>query len=119
MSATFRNPETQLGLRQCASLSVASSQPGSPGRPERLQGDNLGDNQKPLAAPDQNRAVQLGARLSESQEVTALPPAASRQTDTVFLCLPIVLYGEVKKKWGGVLFSCKVFLRISYFSLQS
>lgn len=26
-----------------------------------------------------------------------LPPAAHRQTDTVFLCLPIVLFGEVLK----------------------
>lgn len=108
MSATFRNPETQLGLPQCASLSVASSQPGSPGRPERLQGDNLGDNQKPLAAPDQIRAAQRGARLSESQEVTALPPAACRQTDTVFLCLPIVLLVRLKKKNGGV---CSFFLQ--------
>lgn len=37
----------------------------------------------------------------------ALPPAAHRQTDTVFLCLPIVLCGEVKKNGGG----CSFFLQ--------
>lgn len=35
-----------------------------------------------------------------------LPPAVHRQTDTVFLCLPIVLFGEVFKNGG-----CSFFLQ--------
>lgn len=102
MSATFRNPETQLGLRQCASLSVASSQPGSPGRPERLQGDNLGDNQKPLAAPDQIRAAQLGARKWKR----SLQQPADRQTLCFCVC-PLCFMVRLKKKMGG----CSFFLQ--------